>query len=113
MNRQTESRTEIGTMVKLAIGLVVLTGIGVAGYNIGEQEPGEMQSRSLQSDEALGDLAGPLGETRSDPFLRYRGDEIGQTLGTVCSTPQGECTVPQAPINSFCTCGYTPGTIVR
>jgi hypothetical protein len=100
-------------MVKLAIGLAILTALGFAGYSISEQDSDLMQTRALQSDESLGAPAGPRDETQTDPLLRYRGDVIGQTLGTVCSTPRGECTVPQAPINSYCTCGGTPGTIVR
>lgn len=40
-------------------------------------------------------------------------DYLSQSYGTVCETPRGECTVSPKPINSLCTCGSSPGKIIR
>lgn len=48
------------------------------------------------------------------PLKGYEKMEIlSQSYGTVCETPRGECTVSPLPINGLCTCGGTPGKIIR
>jgi len=42
-----------------------------------------------------------------------RQNRKAQVYGTVCETKSGECTVTSAPINSYCSCGNTPGRITR
>ena len=100
-------------MAKIAIVLAVVTMSGFAGYRMLDSDTDAPQAVSLgdpaQLEEAAPPSAAPpvpgsLGKTRSI---------IGQASGTVCSTSQGECIVPQAPINSYCTCTGTPGGIVR
>lgn len=100
-------------MIKVALVLAVTTVLGLAGYNFAELDSNAPQSSALATLEPQGQDARP--PTAMSPVPGYRiGDEmIVQTSGTVCSTPEGECTVPQGPINSFCTCGGTPGRIVR
>lgn len=55
-----------------------------------------------------------LQETTPAKPVRTRGLSVAQqTVGTVCETPSGECTVSPAPILSVCYCGGAIGTITR
>ncbi|WP_108259008.1 hypothetical protein [Mangrovicoccus ximenensis] len=90
---------KIGWTNRIAAALAIAVTSGLAGFGLSSLAPDRTRERTATE---LPQKTRGLGESL-----------ISQSTGTICSTPRGECVVPQGPINSFCTCGGTPGRIVR
>ncbi|WP_172331646.1 hypothetical protein [Mangrovicoccus sp. HB161399] len=102
-------------MTKGAILVLVGALTGATGYSIlqnsGLAVPAAPEEAVAAMPAGAAPAAAPLQERGyGQPALK---DRLAQSFGTVCSTPKGECSVPRAPINSFCSCNGTPGRIVR
>ncbi|MCA8879605.1 MAG: hypothetical protein KDA73_06505 [Rhodobacteraceae bacterium] len=53
------------------------------------------------------------GATRTDPRPSARiGRLLAQVMGTTCQTPDTTCSTDEAPVDSICSCGETPGRVV-
>lgn len=123
MARDGQTGSEQSVMHKLAMALAVALVAGAAGYGIGAVAgPGLLKPADLPAAaEAVPTAARPVaaspgtglsGAAAPSPGERL-GDVVGQSVGTVCETPEGECLVGQAPINSYCECGGSAGRVVR
>lgn len=115
-----QTASEQSVMNKLAMALAVALVAGAAGYGIGGVAgPGLLKPVEAPMGDAApapqpvaanpreaGGVPAPAPAKRLDSIM-------GQSVGTVCETPEGECLVGQAPINSYCECYGSAGRIVR
>lgn len=118
-----QTGSEQSVMHKLAMALAVALVAGAAGYGIGAVAgPGLLKPADLPAAaEAVPTAARPVAASPGTGFPgaaapsagERLGDVVGQSVGTVCETPEGECLVGQAPINSYCECGGSAGRVVR
>ena len=118
-----QTGSEQSVMHKLARALAVALVAGAAGYGIGAVAgPGLLKPADLPAAaEAVPTAPRPVAASPGTGFPgaaapsagERLGDVVGQSVGTVCETPEGECLVGQAPINSYCECGGSAGRVVR
>ena len=118
-----QTGSEQSVMNKLAMALAVALVAGAAGCGIGAVagpgllKPADLPAAAEQAETAPRAVAASPGTelpgaAAPSPAERL-GDVVGQSVGTVCETPEGECLVGQAPINSYCECGGSAGRVVR
>ena len=113
-------------MNRLAKAAAIALVAGAAGYGIGAVAgPGLLRPADLPAAAEAVETAprpvaaSPDAVSRATPQpvapspAERLGDVVGQSVGTVCETPEGECLVGQAPINSYCECGGSAGRVVR
>ncbi|MCA8880081.1 MAG: hypothetical protein KDA73_09015 [Rhodobacteraceae bacterium] len=111
-------------MIKVGIVLCLAALSGAVGYGLWDGREPVPTEASVSYDRIAPEAPVPAGAMSTNPAAlpavpdarpdkKVRDMRMSQGYGTVCQTSQGECYVPQGPINSSCSCNGVPGRIVR